>query len=128
MRRSALGFALFEIVRDAEPHAPGVVHLPRRLLGVLQLGETVFDLRQLRLDLALDVADLLARHLERVLVELALVGGKAHSIAPPDLGCRMVARNLKASRPPLPCATSVAVAARPKFKGFQLMPWLRKLM
>jgi len=56
-----------------ETLAGGVVHLPGRLLGVLQLGETILDLGELLLDLALELLDLSLRDGERVFVELLLV-------------------------------------------------------
>src|SRR6185295_10393732 len=84
---SDLGAALFglEIVGNAEPHAGGVIHLTGRLLGVLQLGEAVLDLRQLLLDRAVELFHLLPGHGERILVELSLLVVEAHRLLfPPN--------------------------------------------
>src|SRR5215210_3517164 len=48
--RGLLGFLGLEVVVDAQPEACRIVHLARRLLGVLQLGEPVLDLGELLLD------------------------------------------------------------------------------
>src|ERR1043166_9101236 len=64
---------LVEIVRDAEAGAGGAVHLLRGIDRVLQLGNAILDLRKLLFDLILQIADLLLRHLQSRLVELALL-------------------------------------------------------
>src|SRR5215213_4375906 len=74
-RRSGLRglrFLGLEIVVDAQAQAGCVVHLPRRLLGVLQLRETVLDLGELLLDEVVELLHLLAGYREGVLVELFL--------------------------------------------------------
>src|SRR5512135_164636 len=82
---STLRFGLFQLVANAEPLARRVVHLPRRLLGVLQLRQTVLDLRELLLDLPLELLDLLLRDRQRVLVELLLLVRKGHAGCPPPV-------------------------------------------
>src|SRR5690349_6191750 len=82
-RLLSLRFLFLEIVGDAEAHAGGVVHLARRLLGVLELGETVLDLRELFQDQRFEVVDLPLRDRERVFVELLLLRRKAHAPLPP---------------------------------------------
>jgi hypothetical protein len=72
-------FGFFELVANAEPLAGRVVHLPRRLLGVLELGETILDLGELLLDLALELLDFLPGDAQRVLVKLLLIRRKGHS-------------------------------------------------
>src|SRR5262249_9179651 len=79
----SLSFGFFEIVGDAQPHAGGVIHLARRLLRVLQLGQPVLHLRKLLLDQVFELRDFSFRDLERVFVELLLLRGQAHG--PADL-------------------------------------------
>src|SRR5262249_19567346 len=46
-------FGFFEVVLDAEAHAGRGVHLPGGFLRVLELGEALFHLRELLLDVRL---------------------------------------------------------------------------
>src|SRR5258706_16119455 len=77
-RELPLGLGLVEVVGYSQAHAGGVVHLPRGLLRVLQLGQAVLDLRQLLLDLLLELRDLAPGHRHGVLVELFLIPRKTH--------------------------------------------------
>src|SRR5437867_12168850 len=75
-------FFLLEFVLDAQHLAGAVVDLLGRVLGVLQLRQAVLDLGQLFLDLRVEVVDLLAGHLEGLLVELGLVLRERHAPGP----------------------------------------------
>src|SRR5262249_2685999 len=75
---SALGLGFFQIVGGTEAPTSGVVHLARRLLGILKLGQAILDLRELLLDEAFELGDLAFGDRQRVLVELLLVRRKAH--------------------------------------------------
>src|SRR3712207_6354938 len=81
-RRSGLRGLLrlfgLEVVVDTQAQTGGVVHLPRRLLGVLQLREPVLDLGELLLDQPVELVHLLAGHREGILVELSLLVGQRH--------------------------------------------------
>jgi hypothetical protein len=72
------------VVVDAEAVARCGVHLLRGVDRVLQLGDAILHLGQLFLDLVLQVADLLLRHLKRCFVKLALLVGQNRHLMPPS--------------------------------------------
>src|SRR5436190_1552787 len=63
----------FQIVRHAKARAGGGVHLLGGVDCFLQLGDAVLDLRQLLVDLFLEIVNLRSGDLQNVLVELPLL-------------------------------------------------------
>src|SRR5688500_4278230 len=76
VRRGVL--LLRDVVLDSENLARARVDLLGGFLCVLELGQLLLDFRQLGLDLAVELADLLARHVERRLEELGLLLREGH--------------------------------------------------
>ena len=66
----------FDVVGHSETRTGGGVHLFGGVDGVLQFGDSIFDLRQLFFDLFLQFTDFLFGDLLRRLVELALLIGQ----------------------------------------------------